>query len=107
VRRAAAPDDREWLTVKLRYKQPEGDRSVLIERPFTGTARGFHEADTDFRFATSVAMTAMLLRNRDDLRGLRFEDVLDLAGSALGADPHGHRAGFIELVRHLARRRPL
>jgi hypothetical protein len=96
----------EWLTVKLRYKQPEGARSTLIERPFTGETRDFSEADPDFRFATSVAMTAMILRRTDGWETMRLENIREL-GRGTGSDPHGDRAEFASLLRLLADRQRL
>jgi Ca-activated chloride channel family protein len=93
---------REWLTVKLRYKQPEGERSTLMTQPFTGVSRDFGEADTDFRFGASVAMAALILRKTEGLETIGFEDASRLAAAALGSDPHGHRAGFVELLDRLA-----
>jgi hypothetical protein len=95
-------ENREWLTVKLRFKQPEGDRSTLMTQPFIGVPRAFNEADADFRFGTSVAMAALILRRTEGLETVRFQDVRTLASSALGPDPHGHRAGFVQLLDRLA-----
>jgi Ca-activated chloride channel family protein len=93
---------REWLTVKLRYKQPEGERSKLMTRPFTGVSREFDEADADFRFSASVAMTALILRQTEGLETARIENARMFAAAALGPDPHGHRAGFVGLLERLA-----
>jgi Ca-activated chloride channel family protein len=101
---AGAAASGEWLTVKLRYQPPQGGRSTLIERPFTGVFRGFGQADADFRFATSVAMAAMILRKADGLEDSQLEDACRLATAALGADPHGHRSEFISLLKRLADR---
>jgi Mg-chelatase subunit ChlD len=92
----------EWLTVKLRYKQPEGDNSALIEKPFTGQARDLRDADTDFRFATSVAMTALLLRDSEGMGDLRYENAAELATSSLAADPFGLRSEFLGIIKRLA-----
>ena len=99
-----APASPEWLTVKLRYKAPQGERSTLIERPFTGGARAFGEADADFRFGTAVAMTALIVRQDADLGNSQFADAGTLAAAALGNDPHGERAEFLGLVKRLATR---
>jgi Ca-activated chloride channel family protein len=95
------PASNEWLTVKLRYKQPEGDRSKLIERPFIGMPRSFDEADADFRFGTSVAMAGLLLRETEGMGGSGFEDVTRIASGALGADPNGQREEFLKLMKRL------
>jgi Ca-activated chloride channel family protein len=101
---AAAPATREWLTVKLRYKQPQGERSTIIERPFTGAARSFAEADADFRFGTAVAMAALILRHDEGTAANRFEEAGMMATAALGSDPHGCRGGFVSLLQRLAAR---
>ena len=100
----SVPANSEWLTVKLRYKQPEGDRSQLIEHPYIGMARAFDEVDADFRFGTSVAMTGLLLRNSEGMQGSGFETVSRIAAGALGADPHGQRAEYLGLVKRLIAR---
>lgn len=100
----AVPASSEWLTVKLRYKQPEGDRSTLIEHPFIGMPHAFDEADADFRFGTSVAMAGLLLRHTDGTEGSGFENVNRLAAGALGEDPHGQRAEFLGLIKRLTTR---
>jgi secreted protein with Ig-like and vWFA domain len=92
----------EWLTVKLRYKQPEDDHSALIEKPFTGQARELRDADADFRFAAAVTMTALLLRDTEGLGNLRYESAAELASSSIAADPFGLRAEFLGIVKRLA-----
>jgi len=90
----------EWLTVKLRYKAPDGDTSQLIEEPFTGEIdRAFDAASADFRFASSVAGFGMLLRDSEDKGSITYDRVLDIAGSARGRDVNSLRSQFIELVR--------
>jgi len=94
----------EWLTVKLRYKQPEGGRSSLLEIPYTGESRDLAAADEDFRFAGSVAMTAMILREAGDIGGIGFEDAAKLAAASLGKDPDGRRTEFTGLLKRLSER---
>src|SRR5437879_5186429 len=45
----------EMLTLKLRYKQPDADKSKLIEVPVKDTGGSFAEASRDFKFASAVA----------------------------------------------------
>jgi Ca-activated chloride channel family protein len=91
----------EWLTVKLRYKQPTADESILIEHPYTGRTREFHAADADFRFAAAVAMAALWMREPEGVAGLRLESAATIAREALGSDPHGRRAEFVGLLDQL------
>ena len=87
--------------MKLRYKQPDGDRSTLLEYPFIGMPRPLDEADADFRFATSVAMAGLLPRHTEGTDGCGFEDVRRIASRAVGTDPHGQRAEFLQLIERL------
>ena len=41
----------EMLTVKLRYKEPDGETSKLIERPFVDSGAQFANAAPDLKFA--------------------------------------------------------
>ncbi|MRR10330.1 VWA domain-containing protein, partial [bacterium] len=53
----------ELMTVKLRYKDPDGAQSRLIVRTVTDDAAAFATASQDFRFAAAVAEFGLLLRN--------------------------------------------
>ena len=89
----------ELLTVKLRWKLPEGDVSTLRERPVTDSGASYAASSPDFKFAASVAAFGMLLRNSPHKGTATFDAVLELAGEGLSFDPEGYRAKFIELVR--------
>ncbi|MBI2922375.1 MAG: VWA domain-containing protein [Planctomycetes bacterium] len=97
----AAPSN-ETLTVKLRFKKPDGVTSDKIEVPFVAPA--VENKDTpDFDFAASVAMFGMLLRD-SSLRGAaNWGLVLELAKGGIGEDVSGERKAFVELAR-LARK---
>jgi Ca-activated chloride channel family protein len=88
----------ELLTVKLRYKQPDGDESTLIEKPVVDDGAGLNDASGDFQFAAAVAGFGMLLRDSAYTGDATFETMLDLAAAGLEHDPDGRRAEFIELV---------
>ena len=45
----------ELLTLKLRYKQPEGAASQLSEFPIADQDRPFAQASPDFAWAAAVA----------------------------------------------------
>jgi Ca-activated chloride channel family protein len=53
----------------------------------------------DFAFASAVAGFGMLLRDSPHRGSLTYRAVRELAAPALGDDPDGYRAGFLELVR--------
>lgn len=85
----------ELMTVKVRYKQPDGDRSTLVTVPVAGrqTASARH-----IDFAAAVAEFGMLLRDSPHKAESSWEDVARLAGDHRGADPDGYRAEFIRLA---------
>lgn len=93
----------EWLTVKLRYKQPDGDESTLVQYPITAQDalrhESFGQASTDFRFATSVAAMGQILRGSPYVGETSLSTVLGWAQEAIGEDVHGDRREFVEVVR--------
>jgi len=91
----------EWLTVKLRYKHPDGDESSRIEFPLTGEALSVDHADTDFQFASAVALFGMKLRGMDEVRNVGWSKVVELAQPALKDDRTEDRAEFVNLVYKL------
>ena len=91
---------REWLTVKLRYKQPDGDISRKLEFPLAADAGVKGDASPDFRFAAAVAAFGQRLRGNPHIGDYSFDRILALAESAVGADPLGYRAEFLKLVRN-------
>jgi Ca-activated chloride channel family protein len=88
----------EWLTVKMRYKHPEADVSKELGKPLPGPALG-RELSDDFRFAAAAASFGMLLRDSPFRGAMTYAGVLEEAQGCVGADPHGHRKEFLELVR--------
>jgi len=92
----------ETLTVKLRYKEPDGDTSKLLEFPAADLGQGLNAASADFRFAASVASFGMLLRDSKFKGDATFQSVEALAKSGLGADTSGYRQEFLSLVQKAA-----
>ncbi|MFM7519613.1 MAG: von Willebrand factor type A domain-containing protein [Planctomycetota bacterium] len=96
---AEGPASRELLTVKLRYKQPERRDSVEREFPLVDAGGSFDSASDDLRFASAVAAFGMLLRDSAHAGDATLPRVAEIAGGAIGADPGGLRAEFLDLVR--------
>ncbi len=96
---AQSPSSNEMLTVKLRYKKPDGDRSELLENAVTDTSTKFENAPADLKFAAAVAEFGMILRDSDYKGDGTFAAVLEWAKEGKGKDLNGYRSGFIELVR--------
>jgi Ca-activated chloride channel family protein len=94
-----ADDNGELLTLKLRYKQPEGSTSQLLEFPLVDGNRPFFEADRNFQFAAAVAAIGMKLRGSQYAGSITWPAILEIAQAACGADAGGYRTEFVELVR--------
>ena len=92
----------EMLTVKLRYKQPDGNQSKLLQKAVLDTQASFDNASENFRFAAAVAEFGMLLRQSEYKREASYEQVIRLARAAQGKDTEGYRAEFINLVKSTA-----
>jgi secreted protein with Ig-like and vWFA domain len=89
----------EMLTLKMRYKQPEGDTSRKLEWAVTDHGKVFAAAASDFQFAAAVAGFGLVLRDSQHKGNLTLAAVLELAQSAQGEDEHGYRAEFLDIVR--------
>lgn len=88
----------EILTVKFRYKAPDGEVSKLIEHPVKDKQIPIAKTSDNFRFAASVAQFGMLLRNSEFKSYASYTDVISLARKAKGNDEEGYRSEFIRLV---------
>jgi Ca-activated chloride channel family protein len=84
--------------VRLRYKDPDGDASRLIERPLAD-ARESGPASADLRFAAGVAAFGMVLRHSPHTGDFTLRDVYDLAFSGAADDPFGYRTELLRLVQ--------
>jgi Ca-activated chloride channel family protein len=89
----------ELLTLKMRYKDPEGDVSRKLEWPVTDAGVAFQDASTDFQFASAVASFGLILRGSEHRGNATLDAVAEIAEGAIGKDEHGYRTEFVELVR--------
>ena len=87
----------ELLTVKLRYKEPDGNKSKLMEIPLENSV--VKNTSDNFRFSVAVAEFGMLLRNSEFAGDISVDSILELARSAKGDDEEGYRSEFIQLVK--------
>ena len=85
----------ELMTVKLRYKAPDGDTSVPMEVPVSARATG---DSPNLGFAAAVAEFGMLLRDSPHKAKASWRQVSELATFNRGDDADGYRAEFIRLV---------
>ncbi|MFL5747884.1 MAG: vWA domain-containing protein [Niastella sp.] len=89
----------ELMTIKLRYKKPDGDVSKLIVHPVTDSHLALANTSDNFRFSAAVASFGMLLRNSEFKQNASYQQVVQLAKGAKGSDTNGYRQEFINLVQ--------
>ncbi len=89
---------RELLTVKFRYKQPNGNTSKLISRVLRNKDQAWQDASENFRFSAAAAGFGLLLRGSQYRGNLNYDKVLAMARGARGRDLEGHRSEFLSLV---------
>jgi len=89
---------KELLTLKLRYKQPDGEKSKLIVYPLVDKNEKLESSSYNFKFSAAVAQFGMLLRDSEFKGSSSYESILKLAKQGKGSDPFGYRAEFIKLV---------
>ena len=93
-----ASDSDEILTIKFRYKEPNGNKSSLLSFPIQYNILDFGQTSNDFRFASSVAAFGMLLRDSEYKGKANWKDTYELAKKSLGQDKEGYRSEFVQLV---------
>lgn len=95
---AEAAKSGETMTVKLRYKEPEGETSRLIEVPAKDEGRTLTASSEEFKFSAAVAGFGLLLRDSAYKGTLSWETVRRLALDGKGADKLGYRGEFLQLI---------
>ncbi len=89
--------DEELAWLKLRYKRPGDDTSVLVETPISRAQ--FVATPTErLRFAAAVAAFGDLLRGGEHTGNFGWSRVAQLARNARGRDAGGYRDEFMRLV---------
>jgi Ca-activated chloride channel family protein len=94
----AAQSSGKIATVRLRYKEPNGAKSTPIETSIVDEGRSAYEASPDMQFAAAIAQFGMLLRHSQDKGSASWDDVLQLARIARGADLDGTREEFVRIA---------
>lgn len=89
----------ELLTVKFRYKEPDGNTSKLIVKTLKDSDKSYSLMSDDFKFAAAVALFGQQLRKSAFINTNNSKDVIRLAESSRGMDEQGYRAEFVRLVK--------
>ena len=88
----------DFMTVKVRYKDLDGDESRLVERA-VGPADYVTNVSNNFMFASAVAEFGLIVTDSNFKGQSSLDSVLERADAALGSDDFGLRAEFLDLVR--------
>ena len=90
----------ELAHLRLRYKEPTGSESKLIEQVIKTSDIEIRLANTTdrYRFSASVASFGQLLRGGKYIEDFGYDDVLELARKSRGEDAFGYRGEFISLL---------
>ena len=89
----------ELMTIKLRYKTPEGEASKLITHPLVDSNTALARTSANFRWSASVAAFGMLLRESEYVSNFSYDQVVQLAEASKGEDTEGYRIEFINMVK--------
>ncbi len=93
----------ELLTVKLRYKEPDGDDSKLLTIGLLDRDNSFESASENLRFASAVAGFGMILRNSNYKGNANLGNIWQIANTSRGNDLKNYRGEFLELVEKARR----
>jgi len=90
----------EYLVVKIRYKEPEGNKSRLIERPVTKDDFSDQMSD-DMSWAAGVAQTAMVLRDSEFKGDSDLSGIFDRLKENKDVGDDEFKAQFLYLLKKL------
>lgn len=96
----------ELLVLRLRWKEPDGERSRLLEIPAGDHGDSLAVARDELRFDAAVAAFGEKLRRSGFADSMSWPELRALAASALGPDPFGDRAELLELIDRAAALEP-
>ena len=89
----------ELVTVKLRYKEPDGEKSRLMSHIVKTKVGSMDRATNNLKWSASVAGFGMLLRDSEHIESFTYNDVIKLAETAVGKDLEGYRRECLQLMR--------
>lgn len=90
-------DESEWLTVNIRYKEPNDSTSQLLTYPVDDSAYS-DDMSENMSFAAGVAQFGMVLRESDYLGDTRLEDVIARLKSLDAVSTDEYKEEFVYLM---------
>lgn len=88
----------EMLTIKFRYKEPQGSKSRMSLTTVRDVPQDFDQMPADYRFAAAVAEAGMLLRDSEFKGKANYDQAIKIAKAAKGNDDEGYRSEFVRLM---------
>ena len=88
-------DSKYAMTVKLRYKKPNEDKSILMVNKYKP---GAYTDSNNIKFAATVAQFGMLLRDSEFKGPTTWANVIKMAKEAKGLDEYGYRNDFVKMI---------
>jgi Ca-activated chloride channel family protein len=93
------PASGRLFDLSVRYKEPTGGTSRLIQSVAYDAGKTLEQSSDDFRFAAAAAWFALMLGESQYIGSNSLAEVENLANGSRGADSDGLRAEFVELVK--------
>jgi len=93
--KAQVVDSKYAMTVKLRYKKPNEDKSILMVEKYKPSG---YTNSNNINFAAAVAQFGMLLRDSEFKGTANWTNVIKMAKEAKGVDEFGYRNDFIKMI---------
>lgn len=92
----------DYMTVKVRYKEPDGDTSILVEKE-VGAKMFTNKPSVDFNFASAVAEFGLILTDSAYKGSASADNAALRAIFGLGEDRYGFRKEFVGLIEKYKR----
>lgn len=92
----AVSNTTDLMTVKLRYKQPDEDKSIYLDTVIKNKLNNY--LSNNFNWSAAVASFGMLMRESDYINEFQYSDAIQLAKRSKGTDGNGYRAEMIKLM---------
>lgn len=89
----------ELMNVKIRYKQPLADESILLETPVYNKPLALEDVSNSFMWSATAAGFAMMLQRSEFKGDLNWSMLQDWARTYMGPDPEGYRIDMLDLIK--------
>jgi Ca-activated chloride channel homolog len=90
--------DKEWCTVRMRYKKPDSNKSEKIEKVVLNTITPLTNISDNFRLAMGVATFGVVLRQSEFKGQATYTQAIALLKDIKTPDTEGYRGELIRLI---------